>query len=187
MTSLRFTLQKCKSVLMDRSKRALSRTLVLTTALGLALASTAIPTLAKTERIHLAGTEQNFFSGPPAQQWTSGRWTQLRGVPLTGSFTFRGAGITLAGSETQVTNAKLDFATGEGNVWGVVTYTDTATGLTCTGQRIGKLTHFLMTGTVDTRCSNSAHLRGSLHDTFAIPGDHVNSNFLGELLSPGEN
>src|SRR5512145_3071341 len=91
-------------------------------ALTLALLLMATPALAQAQRTALGGTEHMFF-GAPGSVSTSDGWVQLRDVPLTGTFDF---GV-LQGTETQLVNAKLDPATGNGTVWGVVTYTDSAT------------------------------------------------------------
>jgi hypothetical protein len=186
MANLRLTnlLGCATAVLKGRSALALSRAVVVTTALTLTLLPRAAPVLAGEPWIDLAGTEQSTFSGPAAQQWTSGQWTQIRDQPLTGTFAFSGDGVTLTGPETRHDNAKIDFATGDGYLWGTVTYTDLATGMTCSGERGGKLTHFHLTGTVIARCSNGALLRGNLQDTVAVPGGVVESDFHGVLLSP---
>ena len=141
--------------------------------------------LAKTERTTLAGTEHMFFGASGSVRATDG-WVQLRDVPLTGSFDF---GI-LQGTETQLVNAKLDPATGDGIVWGTVTYTDSATGITCSGVREGKLTSYLITARITAHCSDGSLLQGTLQDTSAIfpPGvpvpSEVYSDFNGELLNP---
>ena len=140
---------------------------------------------AKAERTTISGTEYMFF-GPPGSVSASGGWVQLRDVPLTGTFDF-GA---LHGTETQLVNAKLDPVTGDGIVWGVVTYTDSATGITCSGVRVGKLTAFLISATINAKCSDGSLLQGTLQDTSVIfppgspvPGE-VYSEFNGELLNP---
>lgn len=153
----------------------------------LALASllSATTVLAKAERTSLSGTEHMFF-GAPGSVSTSDGWVQLRDVPLTGTFDFG----TLQGTETQLVNAKLDPVTGNGTVWGVVTYTDSATGITCSGVRVGKLTAFLIAATINAKCSDGSLLKGTLQDISVIfppgspvPGE-VYSEFNGELLSP---
>jgi hypothetical protein len=71
-----------------------------------------------------------------------------------------------------------------------VTYTDSATGITCTGIRQGQLTNFLLTAKIVARCSDGSLLRGTLQDVELIfpPGSpapsEVISHFDGELLSP---
>lgn len=151
----------------------------------LALLLTVTPAHAKAQRTALAGTEHMFF-GVPGSVSTSDGWIQLRNVPLTGTFDFS----TLQGTETQLVNAKLDPITGNGIVWGTVSYTDSATGITCSGVRVGKLTAFLIAATINAKCSDGSLLKGTLHDTSAIfppgspvPGE-VYSEFNGELLSP---
>src|SRR5262245_9083740 len=155
------------------------------TMIVLALLLNTIPVFAKAGRTTLAGTEHMFF-GPPGSVSVSGSWVQLRDVPLTGTFDFG----TFEGTETQLVNAKLDPATGNGIVWGTVTYTDSATGITCSGVREGKLTNYLITARINAKCSNGSLLRGTLQDTSVIfppgspvPGE-VYSDFNGELLSP---
>ena len=164
----------------------MKKTFVFTvTVLTLALLLATTPALAKAQRTALAGTEHMFF-GAPGSVSVSGGWVQLRDVPLTGTFDF-GA---LQGSETQLVNAKLDPITGDGIVWGVVTYTDSATGITCSGFREGKLTNYLITAKIVARCSDGSLLQGTLQDTSVIfppgapvPGE-VYSDFNGELINP---
>ncbi len=153
----------------------------------LALASLlgATTVLAKPERTSLSGTEHMFF-GAPGSVSASGEWVQLSDVPLTGTFDF-GA---LQGTETQLVNARLDPVTGNGIVWGVVTYTDSATGITCSGIRRGKLTNYLITAKITAKCSDGSLLTGALQDTSvvfppgsAVPGE-VYSEFNGELRGP---
>jgi hypothetical protein len=155
------------------------------TLIFLALLLTTTTVFAKAERTALSGTEHMFF-GAPGSVSVAGSWVQLRDVPLTGTFNF-GA---LQGTETQLVNAKLDPATGNGIVWGTVTYTDSVTGITCSGVREGKLTNYLITAKIVARCSDGSLLRGTLQDTSVIfppgsplPGE-VYSDFNGELLSP---
>ena len=147
---------------------------------------TATTASARAERTGLSGTEHNFIAGAPAQVWEADGWVQQRGVPLTGTFDF-GA---MKGTETQLDNAKLNPATGEGHIWGTVTYTDSATGITCSGIRQGQLTDFLLTAKIVAPCSDGSLLKGTLQDVQLIfpPGSpapsEVISNFDGELLSP---
>lgn len=151
----------------------------------LALLLTTTTVFAKAERTTISGTEHMFF-GPPGSVSASGGWVQLRDVPLTGSFDF---GV-LQGSETQLVNAKLDPVTGNGIVWGTVSYTDSATGITCSGVREGKLINYLITARINARCSDGSLLQGMLQDTSVIfppgspvPGE-VYSELNGELLTP---
>lgn len=151
----------------------------------LALLLTSTTVFARAERTVLNGTEHMFF-GAPGSVSVSGSWVHLRDVPLTGTFEF-GA---LQGTETQLVNAKLDPVTGNGTVWGVVTYTDSVTGITCSGVRVGKLTAFLIAATISAKCSDGSLLKGTLQDTSVIfppgspvPGE-VYSEFNGELLNP---
>ncbi len=151
----------------------------------LALLLTTTTVFVKAERTALSGTEHMFF-GPPGSVSASGGWVQLRDVPLTGTFDF-GA---LQGTEAQLVNAKLDPVTGNGIVWGTVTYTDSVNGITCSGVREGKLINYLITAKIIARCSDGSLVKGTLQDTSVIfppgspvPGE-VFSEFNGELLSP---
>ena len=154
--------------------------------LALALLLTVTTALAQAERTVLEGTEDIFIAGAPARVWEADGWVQQRDIPFTGTFDFG----ELEGTETQLANAKLNPATGEGHVGGTVTYTDSATGITCTGIREGKLTNFLITAKIVARCSDGSLLRGTLQDVELIfpPGSpapsEVISHFNGELLSP---
>jgi hypothetical protein len=152
----------------------------------LALLLTATTAFAQAERTALSGTEDIFIAGAPASVWEADGWVQQRGVPFTGTFDF-GA---MKGTETQLDNAKLNPATGEGHVWGTVTYTDSATGITCLGIREGQLTNFLLTAEIVARCSDGSLLRGTVQDVELIfpPGSpapsEVISHFDGALLNP---
>ena len=163
-------------------KKTIVSICIVLTLTSLILAS---PAHAQAQRTVLTGTEHMFF-GAPGTVSASGGWVQLRDVPLTGTFDF-GA---LQGTETQLVNAKLDPITGNGTVWGVVTYTDSATGITCSGVRVGKLSAFLIEATINAKCSDGSLLKGTLQDTSVIfppgspvPGEVI-SHFDGELLSP---
>jgi hypothetical protein len=152
----------------------------------LALLLTATTVLAKAERIVLSGTEHMFITGGPAQVWEANGWVHQRGVPLTGTFDF-GA---MQGTETQLANARFDPLTGSGRVWGTVTYIDTATGITCSGIREGKLTNFLLTAKVVAHCSDGSRLQGTLQDIVInfppgspVPSDVI-SEFNGEWFIP---
>ena len=154
-------------------------------ALTLALLLVVTPTLAQAQRTALAGIEHMFF-GPPGRVFSANGWVQLRDVSLTGTFDF---GI-LQGTETQLVNAKLNPVTGDGIVWGTVTYTDSATGITCSGVREGKLSNYFITAKITARCSDGSLLKGTLQDTSVIfppgapvPGE-VYGEFNGELLYP---
>ena len=153
--------------------------------LTLVLLLNATIVLAKAERTVLAGSEHMYF-GMPARVWLADGLVQQRDVPLTGTFDF---GI-LKGSETQLGNATLDPVTGNGHVWGTVTYTDSATGITCSGTRQGKIINFLISAEIVARCSDGSLLKGTLQDVSIVvpPGSpvptEVYSDFNGELLSP---
>ena len=176
-----------RASLAGRSARTLRRAAVGTLALALALLPGAAPALARAQQVVVAGTDDRFF-GVPASVIVADGWTQIRGLPLTGTFAFSGAGVTLAGAETQIVDAKMD-ANGDGRSWGHVTYTDVATGVTCTGIIQGPLTHGLITASVVAPCSNGGLLKGTLHDTLTLPPhqappSEVRSNFNGTLLIP---
>jgi hypothetical protein len=153
--------------------------------LALAVLLNAPIVLAKSERTALAGTEHMYF-GMPVRVWLADGLVQQRDVPLTGTFDFG----TLKGTETQLGNATLDPVTGNGHVWGTVTYTDRATGITCSGTRQGKIINFLVSAKIVARCSDGSLLKGTLHDVSIVvpPGSpvptEVYSDFSGELLRP---
>lgn len=147
----------------------------------------AAPGFAPAQRTPLTGSEQRYF-GVPARVWVAGGLTQIRGLALTGTFAFSGESVTLAGSLAVLTNAVLD-AYGNGITWGEVTYTDAASGVTCTGPVRGKITNGLAILSVVAPCSDGALLKGTLQDveTFPpgqVPPASVRSDFDGELLSP---
>lgn len=163
-------------------KRSIAIVIVLVSALLL----TTTTVFAKAERIALEGTEDIFITGAPGSMWEADGWLQQRDVPFTGTFDFG----TLSGTETQLVNAKVNPVTGEGRVWGVVTYTDRSTGITCTGILEAKLTNFLRTAKVVAPCSDGSLLKGTIQDIELIfpPGspapNEVISHFDGELLRP---
>ena len=163
--------------------KKISVTIFIVLALALLLNATIV--LAKAERTALAGPEHMYF-GIPGRVWLADGLVQQREVPLTGSFDF---GI-LKGTETQLGNATLDPVTGNGHVWGTVTYTDSATGITCSGTRQGKVINFLVSAEIVARCSDGSLLKGTLQDVSIVvpPGSpvptEVYSDFSGQLLSP---
>jgi hypothetical protein len=163
--------------------KKISVTIFIVLALALLLNATIV--LAKAERTGLAGTEHMYF-GMPGRVWLADGLVQQRDVPLTGTFDFG----MLQGTETQLGNATLDPVTGSGHVWGTVTYTDGATGLTCSGTREGKIINFLISAKIVARCTDGSLLQGTLQDVSIVvpPGSpvptEVYSNFSGELLSP---
>lgn len=163
-------------------KRVLSILIVVLLALPLAVTTA----FARAERISLEGTEDVFIAGAPGRAWEANRWVQLRDVPFAGTFNFG----TMSGTGTQLVNARLNPATGEGRVWGTVTYTDSSTGVTCTGILEARLTNLLRTAEVVAPCSDGSLLKGTIQDTELIfpPGSpapsEVISEFNGELLSP---
>lgn len=164
-------------------KKTVMRILI---AILLASLLTVTTAFAKAERISLEGTEDVFIAGAPGRAWEADGWVQLRAVPFAGTFNFG----TVSGTETQLVNARLNPVTGEGRVWGTVTYTDSSTGITCTGILEARLTNFLRTADVVAPCSDGALLKGTIQDIELIfpPGSpapsEVISHFNGELLSP---
>ena len=142
--------------------------------------------LAKAERVALEGQEHVAIAGASGSVHEADGWIQLRDVSFAGTFDFG----MMSGTETQILNAKVNPATGEGHVWGVVTYTDSATGVTCSGLREGNLTNFYITAKIVAQCSDGSILKGTLQDVELIfpPGapapSEVVSQFEGELLSP---
>lgn len=152
----------------------------------LALLLTVTTALAKAGQTALEGEEHIAIAGAPGSVQEADGWIQLRDVPFAGTFDFG----TMSGTETQLVNAKVNPATGEGHVWGVVTYTDSATGVTCSGLREGNLTDFYITAKIVAQCSDGSLLKGTLQDIELIfpPGapapSEVISQFEGELLNP---
>ncbi len=143
-----------------------------------------VPASEKLGQIALTGTEKRYF-GVPGRAWVAGGVTQIRDLPLTGTFAFSGPGITLAGPETQMTSATLGDG-GNGFTWGTGTYTDEASGLTCTGPVFGRIINALGHLTLIARCSDGSLLKGSLTDveTYpvgAAPPTWVRSEFNGVL------
>ena len=157
-----------------------SRAAVLSLMLALSVMLGAAPALARAQRTPLSGTEVKLFDfGTVTRAWVSGPWNHDQDITAAGTFDF-GA---LAGTVVWVANDKIDFSTGDGRVWGKVTYTDTASGVTCTGTAEGKLTGFLLTAHIVAPCSDGSLLKGTLHD---VSNDLIglHSTFEGELLAP---
>jgi len=156
-----------------------ARIALLPLVLVLALLPSAAPALAKEQRTPLAGVEHKHFDfGTVSQMWDGGPWHQDRDITATGDFDF-GA---LAGSVIWVANDRLDVSTGDGRVWGKVTYTADS-GITCAGTAQGQLTGYLLTATIVAPCSDGSLLRGTLQD---VSNDltTLTSTFHGELLGP---
>lgn len=154
-----------------------SRAAVLPVVLALTVMLGATPAFAKAQRTVLDGTEHKYF-GVPERTWTAGPWEIHAGQTLPGTFDF-GA---LKGTLVWVANDQIDFSTGNGHVWGKVSYTDTASGVTCTGTVDGKITAFFLTAHIAAPCSDGSLMTGTLQDTFNN-GVEILSNFHGELLS----
>lgn len=152
----------------------------------LALLLSVSTVLAKAERTALEGEEHVAIAGAPGSVREADGWVQLRDVPFAGTFDFG----TMSGTETQLLNAKVNPATGEGHVWGIVTYTDSTAGVTCSGLREGNLTNFYITAKIVAQCSDGSILKGTLQDIELVfpPGSpapsEVMSHFEGELLNP---
>jgi len=155
-----------------------SRAAVLPIVLALSVMLGATPTFAQAQRTVLDGTEHKFF-GVPERTWSAGPWVIHANQTLPGTFAF-GA---LAGTLVWVANDQIDFSTGNGHVWGKVNYTDTASGVTCSGSVEGKITAFFLTANIVAPCSDGSLMQGTLQDTFNN-GVEILSNFHGELLSP---
>ncbi len=132
----------------------------------LATAGFAAPSRAGAKETPLTGTETRYF-GVPGRVWVAGSVTQVRDLPLTGTFAFSGESVTLAGTETVLVNAAL--FDGGGITWGVATYTDTATGVTCTCTVIGRITDVLATLKLNASCSDGKLLKGTLQDVSSDP------------------
>jgi hypothetical protein len=159
----------------------------LTIVLAMAVLASAAPAAAHARQVTVSGTEDRFF-GVPASVIVAGRWTLIRGLPITGTFAFSGPGVTLAGPETVLVDGKID-ANGNGRSWGEVTYTDVATGVTCSGIVQGPLTNGFITANVVALCSDGSVLKGTLRDTLTlppgqVPPSEVRSTFTGELRFP---
>jgi|GEM_PF-2446245 len=147
------------------------------------------PALGGGQRIAIAGEEVRYF-GPPDRVWFADGWTQIRSQQLTGTFSFSGDGITLEGTHTVLCDAKLDGP--NGLAWCDVTYTDAASGVTCTGHVNVKITDALGNQTLVAPCSDGTLLKGTLQDVETYPPNvappiWVRSEFQGELLRPGQN
>jgi hypothetical protein len=162
--------------------------MILAIGLALALLPLAGSAVARAERVAVSGESRLVF-GTPARVWVADGWTHFRGFPLTGSFAYRGDGVTLAGTFERLDNATFNAA-GQGRVWGVATFRDAATGVTCTGPSPGSLTQMLFAGTVVARCSDGALLTGTIRDTGPLTDGAgqvigVVEVFRGVLLTPG--
>ncbi|MFN8499024.1 MAG: hypothetical protein U0641_14335 [Anaerolineae bacterium] len=143
-----------------------------------------VPASEKLGQIALTGADKRYF-GVPARVWVADGLTQIRDLGQTGTFAFSGPGITLAGPETTMTNATLGDD-GNGFTWGTATYTDEASGLTCSGPFFGKITNALAHLTVVAKCSDGALLKGSVQDVESYPAGvapptWVRSEFKGVL------
>ncbi|MEP7358720.1 MAG: hypothetical protein ABI847_15845 [Anaerolineales bacterium] len=158
-----------------RSRTARAAVLPVVLAVSVMLGTT--PAFARAERTVLAGTETKNF-GPAQRVWSAGPWDFHRDATLYGTFDF-GA---LKGTLVWVATDRFDFSTGNGRVWGKVSYTDTASGVVCSGTGQGPVTGFLLTAQIVAKCSDGSQLKGTLQD---VSNDLVglHSTFHGELLS----
>ena len=155
-----------------------ARATLVSVALALALLPGVMPAFARAQRIALDGTETKTF-GIPERTWTAGPWEIHADNTLPGTFDF-GA---LKGTLVWVANDRFDFSVGNGYVWGKVAYTDTASGVVCSGTGEGKVTGFLLTAHIVTKCSDGSIMQGTLQDVYNdLIGLH--STFHGELLTP---
>ena len=147
--------------------------------LAVALASIVLAAPARAaQRTVLAGTDFKVF-GPSGPISFDGPWA-MWDVPLTGTFNF-GA---LAGTEAWRSDVKLDFATGIGFVSGKVTFTDAATGLTCSGSFEGKVANYLLgPAHFALPCSDGSLLTGTMQDVSGNLVIGVAGEFHGELLT----
>ncbi len=155
-----------------------SRAAILSIVLALLVVLGATPALARAHRTVLDGTETKNF-GPAQRVWTAGPWDFHRDATLVGTFDF-GA---LKGTMVWVATDRFDFSTGNGRVWGKVTYTDTASGVVCAGTGQGPVTGFFLTAHIVAKCSDGSIMKGTLQD---VSNDLVglHSTFHGELLTP---
>jgi hypothetical protein len=161
-------------LLWSRSTRAA----LLPIALTLALLPSAAPALAQAQRTPLAGVENEVFDFSTVSRLKgAGPWLLAQDLTLSGTFNY-GA---LAGTVMEVDNVRND-PTGDGQVWGTVTYTATS-GLVCSGNFSGKITGFFLTAQIVAPCSDGSLLQGTLQ---TVSNDFVvvTSTFQGELLSP---
>jgi hypothetical protein len=159
-------------------RRRTARATLVSVALALALLPGVMPALARAQSIPLDGTETKNF-GPAERVWTAGPWEFHRDATLYGVFDF-GA---LKGTMVWVATDRFDFSTGNGRVWGKVTYTDTVSGVVCSGTGQGPVTGFFLTAHIVAKCSDGSIMKGTLQD---VSNDLVglHSTFHGELLTP---
>ena len=155
-----------------------TRAAVLPLALALSVMLGTTPAFAKAQRTALDGTEQKFF-GTPERTIYAGPWEIHRNSTLYGTFDF-GA---LKGTLVWVATDQFNFPTTNGRVRGKVSYTDTASGVICTGTADGKITAFFLTANIVAPCSDGSLMRGTLQDT-SNNGVEIFSTFHGELLTP---
>ncbi len=155
-----------------------ARATLVSLALALALLPGVMPALAQAQRTVLDGTETKTF-GVPERTWTAGPWEFHANNTLLGTFDF-GA---LKGTMVWVATDRFDFSIGNGRVWGKVIYTDTASGVVCSGTGQGPVTGFFLTAHIVAKCSDGSILKGTLQD---VSNDLVglHSTFHGELLTP---
>ena len=155
-----------------------SRAAVLPVVLALSVVFGATPAFARAQRTALDGTEQKFF-GTPERTIYAGPWEIHRNSTLYGTFDF-GA---LKGTLVWVATDQFDFSVGDGRVRGKVAYTDTASGVVCSGTAEGKVTGFFLTAHIVAKCSDGSTMQGTLQDSLNDLNQLV-STFHGELLSP---
>ena len=169
--------------------RLLFTSLLVVAAMMMASAAFAAPSLAGAQHIALTGEEIRYF-GPAGDVFFANGWVQVRDQQINGNFSLNGDGITLMGTDAQLSNAKID-ATNNGYASGKATYTMSATGVTCTGPIHGKIIDALGTLAVVAPCSDGSLLMGTWQDVEVYPPNTappqwVRSEFNGVLLAPGQ-
>jgi len=160
-----------------RSRTA--RATLVSVALALALLPGVMPALAQAQRTALSGTEVKAFNfGTVSCAWDAGPWHLDQDITATGTFNF-GA---LKSTVVWVANDRLELSSGDGRVWGKITYT-ADNGVTCQGTGGGKLTGYLLNAQIVAPCSDGSLLKGTLQD---VSNDLIglHSTFEGELLTP---
>jgi hypothetical protein len=156
-----------------------ARAALLPIAVALALLPSVAPAHAQAQRTALAGTEIETFDYDTVTRLRgAGPWAIGNDLTLSGTFDY-GA---LHGTVYDVVNTRLNFPSGDGQVWGTRTYT-ASNGVVCSGQVSGKTTGFLLSEQIVAPCSDGSLLQGTVQ-TVSNDFNVVVSTFQGELLSP---
>jgi hypothetical protein len=156
-----------------------ARAALLPIAVALALLPSVAPAHAQAQRTPLSGTETETFDYDTVSRlWGAGPWLMGRNLTLLGTFDY-GA---LHGTVYDEVSTRLDFATGDGFVWGTETYT-ASNGVVCSGHVSGKTTGFFLTAQIVAPCSDGSLLTGTRQDV-SNDFNEVDSTFQGELLTP---